>query len=277
MIHELQIHEAIIAGADAILLIVAALDQDTLTRLYETPALSSSMSWSKFTTFPKWNAALDLDAIDLLGINNRNLKTFTTNLKTTEQLADEAPDDIILVSESVSAMPKTLMKSLEYGANAILVGESLMRSHIPADAIQEFLSLQLTAPEQVEKKLDGLESRERIRFTRSGQARTFALVGAVFIGIAVTLWATAIFGVDAPIHPLLSLPFFLLAAGAFWLSYRCVKHAFIILSPVGIEFFPFFKPSQNFRLWSWSEFHHAEVIGKTFYLHFNKERNRGRP
>ena len=116
---------------------------------------------------------------------------------------------------------------------------------------------------------------KEIRFTRSGQARTFALVGAFFIAIAVTLFATAVFGVDSPIHPLVPLPFLLLAAGAFWLSYRCVKHAFIILSPVGIEFFPFYKPSQNFRLWSWSEFHHAELVGKNFYLHFDKEETGG--
>ena len=117
---------------------------------------------------------------------------------------------------------------------------------------------------------------KEIRFTRSGQARTFALVGAVFIAIAATLFATAIFGIDSPIHPLVPFPFFLLpAAGAFWLSYRCIKHAFIILSPVGIEFFPFFKPSQSFRLWSWSEFHHAEVVGKKFFLHFNKEETGG--
>ncbi|MGJ8723328.1 MAG: hypothetical protein ACSHYB_02130 [Roseibacillus sp.] len=116
---------------------------------------------------------------------------------------------------------------------------------------------------------------KEIRFTRSGQARTFAIVGAIFVAIAATLFFTAVIGTGSPIHPLYPLPFLLPAAGAFWLSFRCAKHAFIILSPVGIEFFPFFKPSQNFRLWSWSEFHHAEVIGKNFYLHFNEEETGG--
>ena len=116
---------------------------------------------------------------------------------------------------------------------------------------------------------------KEIRFTRSGQARTFAIIGAIFIATATTLFATAYFGTGSPIHPLVPFLFLLPAAGAFWLSYRCAKHAFIILSPVGIEFFPFFKPSQNFRLWSWSEFHHAEVIGKKFFLHFNKEETGG--
>lgn len=116
---------------------------------------------------------------------------------------------------------------------------------------------------------------KEIRFTRSAQARTFAIVGAIFIGIAATLFFTAVLGTGSPIHPLVPLPVLLPAAGAFWLSYRCAKHAFVILSPVGIEFFPFFKPSQNFQLWSWSQFHHAEVIGQKFFLHFNEEETGG--
>ena len=142
-IHELQIHEAIISGADAILLIVAALDQDTLTRLYETARALQLDVLVEVHNLPEMERALDLDNIDLLGINNRNLKTFQTDLKTTEQLADEAPDDVILVSESGIRDAKDAYEVLEYGANAILVGETLMRSHIPAETIQEFLSLSL--------------------------------------------------------------------------------------------------------------------------------------
>lgn len=147
-IHELQIHEAIISGADAILLIVAALDQDTLTRLYETARALQLDVLVEVHDLPEMERALDLDKLDLLGINNRNLKTFKTDLRTTEKLADEAPDDIILVSESGIRDANDAYQVLEYGANAILVGETLMRSHIPAETIQEFLSLQLAAPEQ---------------------------------------------------------------------------------------------------------------------------------
>lgn len=116
---------------------------------------------------------------------------------------------------------------------------------------------------------------KEIRFTRSGQARTFAILGAFLIAVSVTLFATAYFGTGSPVHPLLPFPFLLLAGGFFWLSFHCVKHAFIILSPVGIEFFPFIKPTKNFRLWSWSEFHHAEIIGKNLYLHFNEKETGG--
>lgn len=151
MIHELQIHEAIIAGADAILLIVAALDQDTLSRLYETARALQLDVLVEVHDLPEMERALDLDSIDLLGINNRNLKTFKTDLKTTERLADEAPDDVTLVSESGIRDAKDAYEVLEYGANAILVGESLMRAHVPAEAIQELLKLKLTSPEQPKK------------------------------------------------------------------------------------------------------------------------------
>lgn len=145
-IHELQIHEAIIAGADAILLIVAALDQDTLVRLYETARGLMLDVLVEVHDLPEMERALDLDGIDLLGINNRNLKTFQTDLTTTERLADEAPDDVLLVSESGIRNVDDAYQVLTYGANAILVGETLMKAHIPADAIQEYLALDLDTP-----------------------------------------------------------------------------------------------------------------------------------
>lgn len=145
-IHELQIHEAIIAGADAILLIVAALDQDTLVRLYETARGLMLDVLVEVHDLPEMERALDLDGIDLLGINNRNLKTFQTDLTTTERLADEAPDDVLLVSESGIRNLDDAYQVLTYGANAILVGETLMKAHIPADAIQEYLALDLDTP-----------------------------------------------------------------------------------------------------------------------------------
>lgn len=146
-IHELQIHEAIISGADAILLIVAALKQDDLVRLYETARALQLDVLVEVHDLPEMERALELDRIDLLGINNRNLKTFQTDLRTTELLAEEAPDDVILVSESGIRDAKDALQVLEYGANAILVGETLMRAHIPAETIQEFLSLTLEEPE----------------------------------------------------------------------------------------------------------------------------------
>jgi indole-3-glycerol phosphate synthase len=84
--------------------------------------------------------ALDLGA-DLIGINNRNLQTFTTDLTTTEKLAEEVPDDVILVSESGLKDTADAQKALDSGVNAILIGETLMRHDDPTRAVEEYLAL----------------------------------------------------------------------------------------------------------------------------------------
>ena len=91
--------------------------------------------------------AIDLGA-DLIGINNRNLKTFETDLSTTETLADEVPDDVTVVSESGIKAVSDALFALNSGANAILVGESLMRANVPGEEIQAYLSLTISEPGQ---------------------------------------------------------------------------------------------------------------------------------
>lgn len=140
MVHEVQIYEAVVAGADAILLIVAGLDDDTLKRLYDTAKDFQLDVLVEVHDLPEMERALDLGA-DLIGINNRNLKTFTTDLITTEQLVDEVPDDVILISESGIKNPADAQRVLNAGANGVLVGETLMRAHTPADEIQAYLDL----------------------------------------------------------------------------------------------------------------------------------------
>ena len=100
ILHELQVYESVVAGADAILLIVASLDDATAARSSTTaprPA-SSTCSW-RCTTCAEMDRALELGA-DMIGINNRNLKTFEVDLATTETLAEEIPNDTVAISES---------------------------------------------------------------------------------------------------------------------------------------------------------------------------------
>ena len=139
-IHPVQIYEAVVAGADAILLIVAALDEATLKDLYATARDLQLDVLVEVHNLAEMERAIDLGA-DLIGINNRNLKTFTTDLATTEKLADEAPESVLLVSESGIHSVADAQRVLDAGANAILVGEALMRAHVPGEAIQEFLDL----------------------------------------------------------------------------------------------------------------------------------------
>jgi indole-3-glycerol phosphate synthase len=142
-IHEVQIHEASVSGADAVLLIVAALDDGTLRRLYDEAKSLMLDVLVEVHDIREMERALDLGA-DLIGVNNRNLKTFEVDLATTEQLAEEVPDDVILVSESGIKSPADAMRALEAGANAVLIGEALMRAHDPSREIEAYLALEVS-------------------------------------------------------------------------------------------------------------------------------------
>jgi indole-3-glycerol phosphate synthase len=142
LIHPVQIHEAVVAGADAVLLIVAALDDPSLRRLYQEARDFQLDVLVEVHDLPEMERALDLDA-DLIGINNRNLKTFTTDLATTERLAEEAGEDVLLVSESGLKSPADCQRVLAAGANAVLIGESLMRAADPAAEIEAIRALRL--------------------------------------------------------------------------------------------------------------------------------------
>jgi indole-3-glycerol phosphate synthase len=142
-IHEVQIHEAAVSGADAILLIVAALDDDNLRRLYDEAKSLMLDVLVEVHDLPEMERALELGA-DLIGINNRNLKTFEVDLATTESLAEEVPDEVLLVSESGIKTPEDAMRVLEAGANAVLIGEALMRANDPTREVEAYLELELS-------------------------------------------------------------------------------------------------------------------------------------
>ncbi len=149
-VHEVQIYEAVVAGADAILLIVAGLTEKELKHLYEVAMSVQLDVLVEVHNYAEMERAIDLGA-DLIGINNRNLKTFETDLSITEALADEAPDNVILVSESGLKNPLIDgQRVLNAGANAVLVGESLMRENDPSTAIESYLALNPTESEASE-------------------------------------------------------------------------------------------------------------------------------
>ena len=129
IIHEAQIWEASVAGADAILLIVAALEQAHLERLYKEAETLLLDVLVEVHTREEMDRALDLGA-KLIGVNNRNLTTFTVDLATSEELSEDVPEDVILVSESGLKTRADSQRVFDAGCNAILVGESLMRAGI---------------------------------------------------------------------------------------------------------------------------------------------------
>jgi indole-3-glycerol phosphate synthase len=140
IIDDLQIWEASVAGADAILLIVAALGQDDLKRLLETATACMLDVLVEVHDREELDRALETDA-RIIGVNNRNLKTFEVHLETTGELGEEVPDDLVLVSESGIRTVEDVRRVREWGADAILVGEALMRSGNPGQTIQEFMAI----------------------------------------------------------------------------------------------------------------------------------------
>ena len=123
------------------------------------------------------------------------------------------------------------------------------------------------------------EPEKELRFTRSGQAVQFCVVGAVLMGVAVTLIATGYYreiNPEVP-HPAWAVPCFILAAGCFWLARHLTKHAYLILSPLGLEIFPFFRPSTGMRVVMWQEITDADIdpAEKWLTLHFDEEKTSG--
>src|SRR3954463_16653600 len=122
----LQIMEAAAAGADAILLIVAALSQGELTALLETASLYQLDALVEVHTLAELDRALETDA-RVIGINNRNLATFEVDLSVTETLSEQVPDEIVLVSESGIRTAEDLSRIKACGVDVVLIGEALMR------------------------------------------------------------------------------------------------------------------------------------------------------
>jgi len=123
------------------------------------------------------------------------------------------------------------------------------------------------------------EPKKELRFTRSGQAAQFCVVGAVVTGVAVTLAATGYYreiNPDVP-HPAWAVPCFVLAAGCFWLARHLTKHAYLILSPLGLEIFPFYRPAKGMQIVMWQEISGADIDSeeKWLTLHFDVAKTSG--
>ena len=121
-----QVAEARSWGADAILIIMAAVSDAQAQELYAATTAYGMDALFEVHDAPELTRALALNP-KLLGINNRNLRTFETSLDTTRQLMAQTPDDILLVSESGIIGNDDVRALMADGVPAFLVGESLMR------------------------------------------------------------------------------------------------------------------------------------------------------
>jgi len=139
MIDPYQVFEARALGADCILLIMACLDDQLAAELARLAHLCGMDVLVEVHDGDELDRALDIDS-DLVGVNNRNLKTLVVDLAVTEQLAPKVPKDRVLVAESGLGTPADLARMAKVGASAFLIGESFMRKPDVEGAVREILA-----------------------------------------------------------------------------------------------------------------------------------------
>jgi len=136
-----QLYEALLAGADAVLLIVAALEPETLRSLHEQARKIGLDVLVEVHDRAELALAAAAGA-EAVGINNRDLRDFSVDLRRTERLLGDVPAGLPVVSESGISEHEQLLRLGENGIQAVLVGETLMRASDPAAAVQALLGAQ---------------------------------------------------------------------------------------------------------------------------------------
>ena len=136
LIDVLQVEEAAAWGADAVLLIAAILDRHALADLHQAATELGMDVLVEVHDLPELERAMAAGA-RLIGVNNRDLRTFTVDLETTFRVRRALPEEIPLVSESGLSGPDDMVRLRDHGVSAALVGEYLMRAAEPAKALAE--------------------------------------------------------------------------------------------------------------------------------------------
>jgi indole-3-glycerol phosphate synthase len=138
-----QLLEARVAGADLALLIVAALDPETLKALHDEARELGLTVLVEVHDEAETQRAIDLGA-ELIGVNARNLKTLEVDPTTFGRLAPQVPEDRVLVAESGIAGPADVERYVGEGARVVLVGEALVRDGDPRAAVAAMTGLERT-------------------------------------------------------------------------------------------------------------------------------------
>ena len=138
VISELQLYEALLCGASAVLLIAACLSKQECARLLEKAHVLGLEVLLEMHSKEELEYA-DLDP-DMCGINNRNLGSFVTDVENSYRLAELLPKDTVKVSESGISRPETIRELRQAGFRGFLIGETFMREADPGQALQQFIS-----------------------------------------------------------------------------------------------------------------------------------------
>lgn len=135
-----QVYEAKAAGADAILLIAALLSKDKMQQFLELAKELNMECLVEVHSESELNNVLQTDAY-IIGINNRDLATFSVDIETTLRLRPVIPDDKIIVSESGIKSRMDIVKLMEKGVDAVLIGETFMKSDDISAKMRELLGM----------------------------------------------------------------------------------------------------------------------------------------
>ncbi len=124
------------------------------------------------------------------------------------------------------------------------------------------------------------EPDKELRFTRAGQAPLFYIIASMMLaaGIGIAILSTQGSGMaDPPLQNWwwVCIPGLLAGFWFFRLGIRCSRHAYLILTPLGMEIFPFFGAQKNLRLIYWTEIAAAEFKNDKLFLHFSEQKNSG--
>ncbi len=138
VVDEYQLYQAKISGASAILLIASALTID------ETKQLAQKAKELNLDVLLEIHHEQELhhinDKVDVVGVNNRNLGTFVTDIQISFDLADKIPNDFIKISESGISEPQTVIELQQAGYKGFLMGENFMKTSNPGKALEDFIN-----------------------------------------------------------------------------------------------------------------------------------------
>jgi len=138
IIDEYQIFEAKAYGADAILLIAACLSEK---QIKEFSATAKKLGLDVLLEVHNQNELEKslFPTIDMMGVNNRNLKTFEVSLETSKELSDRIPSEFVKISESGIDSVEAIRELKEYGFQGFLIGETFMKTKNPGKAAKQFI------------------------------------------------------------------------------------------------------------------------------------------
>lgn len=136
IVDEYQLYEAKSIGADVILLIAACLNPDEIKTLSEKAHALGLEVLLEVHNLEELNTSL-CDNIDIVGVNNRNLKTFETSIETSIALSEQIPDSFVKISESGLKDAETILRLYQYGYKGFLIGETFMKTVDPGAALAD--------------------------------------------------------------------------------------------------------------------------------------------